>query len=178
MIPVFHLCWVHHIFLVYIHFLGHPHFWGRLHFCGSLHFWGWLYFWDWLNFFGGSFLFGGCVHFGGLFMFGLVLIFAVAFINCIVLISAWYPLDCNLSFLCSGTPICLFWKLYWPKYAMLQDISKSSGQKFNFQKCLKITWNSLNLELEVVFVILKPKFYKNNDFWHPLFKMVTHYLFG
>ena len=33
-------------------------------------------------------------------------------------------------------------------YAMLQDISKSFGQKSNFLKCFNIIWNCLNLELE------------------------------
>ena len=42
-------------------------------------------------------------------------------------------------------------------YAMLQDISKSSGQKFNFQNCLKSTLNCVNIALEGVFMILKTK---------------------
>ena len=45
---------------------------------------------------------------------------------------------------------------------MLQDISKSSGQKFNFQNCLKSTWDCINIALEGVFMILKTKFYKKS----------------
>ena len=47
-------------------------------------------------------------------------------------------------------------------YAMLQDISKSSGQKFNFQNCLKSTRDCVNIALEGVFMILKTKFYKKS----------------
>ena len=50
-------------------------------------------------------------------------------------------------------------------YAMLQDISKSSGQKFVFQNCLKSTWNSVNIALEGVFMKLNTKFYKKKYFW-------------
>ena len=50
---------------------------------------------------------------------------------------------------------------------------QSSGQKFNFQNCLITTWNNSNLGLEGVFVILKAKFFKGNDFWHFYGNMAT-----
>ena len=64
--------------------------------------------------------------------------------------------------------LCVQFDHFKPLLSMrrFHDIGTSSGQKFNFQNCLKTTWNSLNLEQEGVFVILKTKFYKENYFWY------------
>ena len=64
--------------------------------------------------------------------------------------------DCTVLRYCSGIPVTPCSRIS----------AKVPAKKSIFKKCLKTTWNSLNLELEGVSVILKTTFSKKKDFWH------------